>query len=65
LPASTAAPAALDQLTPRETEVLRLVARGLSNAEIMDTLVISEDITKTHVWAGRQRRGTGAAPGPG
>jgi DNA-binding NarL/FixJ family response regulator len=40
---------ALDQLTPRETEVLCLIARGLSNAEISDTLVISEDTAKTHI----------------
>jgi DNA-binding NarL/FixJ family response regulator len=41
--------AALDALTPRETEVLRLIARGLSNAEVSDTLVIAEQTTKTHV----------------
>jgi DNA-binding NarL/FixJ family response regulator len=41
--------AALAALTPRETEVLRLIAHGLSNTEISDTLVIAEQTTKTHV----------------
>jgi len=41
--------ASLGALTPRETEVLRLIAHGLSNTEISDTLVIAEQTTKTHV----------------
>lgn len=48
-PAGAATPAGLDDLTPREMEVLRLVARGLSNREIADALVITEHTAKTHV----------------
>jgi DNA-binding NarL/FixJ family response regulator len=58
---ATARPAALDRMTPREADVLRHVAMGMTNAEIADALYISETTVKTHVgrllskWGARDR----------
>jgi DNA-binding NarL/FixJ family response regulator len=48
-PAAVPQPSAFAALTPRETEVLRLVAEGLSNIEIATRLTVTEDTVKTHV----------------
>jgi DNA-binding NarL/FixJ family response regulator len=48
-PRTAPRPTSLDGLTPRETEVLRLIAQGRSNTEIAADLVVAEQTVKTHV----------------
>jgi DNA-binding NarL/FixJ family response regulator len=48
-PAMPEPPRGMDELTARELEVFKLVARGLSNAEIAAELIVSETTVKTHV----------------
>ncbi len=53
-----------DELTPREIEVLRLIAAGLSNQEIADKLVLSNATVKTHITGSSTRPVPATAPKP-
>lgn len=48
-PSGSRPPSALEELTPRQVEILRLLARGQSNAEIAATAFVSEATVKSHV----------------
>jgi DNA-binding NarL/FixJ family response regulator len=48
-PAAVAAPAEIDGLTPREADVVRLVARGLNNRQVAKEMFVSEATVKTHL----------------
>jgi DNA-binding NarL/FixJ family response regulator len=58
-PSPPAQPDLLRGLTPRETEVLRLVAEGLSNGEIAERLVVGEERYPHQAWPARPHPGRG------
>lgn len=58
-PPQVAEPASLDHLTQRQVEVLRLVARGMTNAEIADALFLSRRTIHAHLRAIFHKLGVG------
>ena len=63
-PAPASPPDLGDDLTPREVEVLELIAAGLSNGEIADKLVLSNATVKTHINRIFTRPAPATAPKP-
>jgi DNA-binding NarL/FixJ family response regulator len=57
MPPDPAPPAAIERLTEREREVFLAIARGLTNSEIAESLVLSESTVKTHVGRVLQKLG--------
>lgn len=49
MPADATPPPTVDELTPRETEILQAIGEGLNNAELSERFVLSESTVKTHV----------------